>query len=68
MGNLLGGNRTGLSGISRAQVDEYHLINGSGDDFDEGGLGLTINNGDWYVALGFDEDYNLTHASPAYQK
>lgn len=67
--SMKGGNRTGLSGISRSEVSSFYDYDEDTGDFDSGtAMSPALSADDWFIVLGFDENYNLTHASPLYRE
>ena len=66
--SLKGGNRTGLTGLSRTEVSIFYSYDTGTGDFDSGTGMAGITGTDWFIVLGFDETLNLTHASPKYRE
>ncbi len=65
---MKGGNRTGLLGISRTDVSLFYDYDTGTGDFDSGTpMAPALATNDWFIVLGFDENFNLTHASPQYK-
>ena len=66
--DLKGGNRTGLNNISRTEVSGFYGYDTGTKDFNSTDITGTVIGTDWFIVLGFDEYFNLTHASPKYNE